>query len=108
MLITREAIFHALRLMLQAARVQRNRAIGLRKPMRGFFDILRRNTRHLRGRLRIPVASTDSFTASKPVVCCRDEFAVLQAIAQNHVEHAHQEREIRPRAHRQKQIGVAR
>ena len=37
-----------------------------------------------------------------------DERAILEAVAQDHVQHAHQQREIGAGPHRQVQIGVAR
>ena len=43
------------------------------------------------------LARTDSATASKPVVCCVDEFAVLEAVAQDDVQHSHQQRRDRCR-----------
>ena len=45
---------------------------------------------------------------SKPVVCCRDELRRPEAVAEDHVQHAHQQRQIRAGAHRQEQIGIAR
>ena len=36
-----------------------------------------------------------------------DELAILQAVAQDHVQHAEQQRDIGARPHRKKQIGVA-
>ena len=40
----------------------------------------------------------DSATASKPVVYCVDEFAILQPITQDDVQHSHQECKIGSRA----------
>ena len=52
-------------------------------------------------------ASTDSAVFSNPVVCASMKAAIRQAVANDHVQHRHQQREIGSRPHRQIQVGVA-
>jgi hypothetical protein len=89
-----KTVFHALRLMFEPTRVHRNRAIGFRKPMRGFLDIFWRNASHGGGSLRVPVRHGVLHRDKTGCVLC-DELLVLKPITQNHVQHSLQERKIR-------------
>ena len=86
-----EDVLDALRLVLDAARVQRHRAVRLAEPARGLLDRLGRHAGHLRRPPRIVGLDRrgDGVEAGRVRV---DERAVLEAVAQDDVEDAHQER----------------
>ena len=103
----RRAVLHAFGLMLQSARVHGDGAIRFRKPMRGLFDRLRRNARHLaRGPgIESRYGGLDRLESAGVLF---DEGVVLQVVAQHHVQHSAQQHQIGAGAQRQEQIRVAR
>ena len=94
----RQAVLHAFRLVLQPAGVhQRSPARDL--PIQcAAFSIASGGTPVISAAVRGSHACADSATSSKPVVYALDEVAVLQPVAQDDVQHAHQQRQVGARA----------
>ena len=103
----RGTILHALRLVLQTARVQGDGTLGFGEQMRGLFNRFRRHSGHLGRHARI-VAFHRSLHRFETGGVRGDERVVLQVVAQHDVEHSIQQRQIGARAQRKKEVGVAR
>ena len=105
--MTSFAVFDSLRVVLQAARVHDHGAPRFAHHVRGLLDRFGRDATHFRRAPRIP--RFHRFRGLLEAGSVRvDECPVGEPVADDHVQHAHQERKIGSRAHRQIQIGVAR
>ena len=101
-----QTVLHALGMMFQSARVHRDGLVRLGKPVGGFLDGLRRHARHLRGLLRI-IRLHAFGNGVPPRSVPIDELFVLQPVAHDDMQNAHQQREVGSRTHREIEVRVA-
>ena len=80
---------------------------GLAEPARGLLDVRGGTPVICAARSRRPLADGGLHGFQARGVLC-DEVAVVQPVAQEHVEHRQEQGKIGARAHREIQIGVAR
>ena len=92
-------------MMLDSPGVQRHRVRALGEPSRRRLNRLRRHAGVFGRRPRVPLADALRHRV-EPRGVLRDKLSILQPIAQNHVQHAQEEDEVRPRPHRQIQVRV--
>jgi hypothetical protein len=94
-------------MVLQPARVERDRTIGLAEPMRGLFNAFHWHAGFYARHLRIEEAHGFGERLKTSGVSS-DEFLILQAIAKNDVKNRHQQNQVGTGAHRKIEVRVAR
>ena len=93
--------------MFNAARMHGDSAVSFREPMSRLLDRFRRYTGHFAGCARI-VACNRCLNSIEAGGVLGDEKVVLQIIAQDHMQHAVEQRQICAGTERQEEIGIAR
>ena len=103
----RQAILHAFGLVLQSASVHHDGPLRFADPVRGLLDGLRRHACHFSHSCADPTLGGLGHGLKAGGVLV-DEFAILQAVTQDDVQHSHQQCEIGARTQWKIEIGVAR
>src|SRR6516164_6680217 len=98
-------VFDTLRMVFEAARVHHHRAPRFSDPVRCAFYSLGSDAGHFGGALWGPGCNRfRGLLETSSVV--GDKGGVGKAVAHDHVEHGHEQRQVRPRPHGQEQVGI--